>query len=387
MRRVLGWGAAAVAVIVSVAAVIAWTTLRDRDDDTAAEPGTLVSSTGMPLAATPSGKMHGAKVVYRSTTGDGQPTVVSGTVYMPAGPPPAGGWPVIAVAHPTTGIDENCAPSQSDTLRGLLGFVAGLADRGYAVAVTDYSGLGTPGPHRYLDHRTAGRELIDSVRALRHVYPAASTRWAALGASQGGGAAWSADEQADAYGEGLELVGAVAVAPVADVAPMVDKAVAGTLTVDQNRFLATVLESLARLHPDLDRDDYRRGAVARYWDVLTACRGDVEDRRPQAEAAIRPGELAPADPQTARRLRDYLTAWAVPQGPLTAPLFVTFGERDASIDAQWTIDAVARACVLGGQVKSLPQPDADHYTIGYDAALAWLADRFAGKPADSTCVR
>ena len=385
MRRVAGWAAAAVAVAV-LATVVAWVTLHDRDA-AASTPGDLVSSSGMPLATTPSGHMFGAKVTYRSTTGDGDPTVVSGTVFMPAGPPPTGGWPVIAVGHPTTGIDENCAPSRSDTLRGLRDLVTGLVDRGYAVALTDFSGLGTPGPHRYLDHRTAGRELIDSVRALRHVFPAASARWAALGASQGGGAAWSAAEQADSYGRGLDLVGAAVVAPAADVSGLVDKAEAGTLTIDQNRFLATVIESLARLDPDLDRDDYRRGAVARHWDVLTACRGDVEDRRPQAEAEIRPGDLAPADPQAARRLRDHLAASAVPREPLAAPLFVTFGGRDASIDAQWTAGAVARACELGGQVVSLPQPDADHYTIGYDAALAWLADRFAGAPADSVCVR
>jgi hypothetical protein len=34
-----------------------------------------------------------------------------------------------------------------------------------AVAATDYQGLGAPGVHPYLDAKTAGFNVIDSVRA------------------------------------------------------------------------------------------------------------------------------------------------------------------------------------------------------------------------------
>ena len=45
------------------------------------------------------------KVVYRSVSGiDGSSREVSGTVVVPAGPPPAGGWPIIAYGHGMTGI-------------------------------------------------------------------------------------------------------------------------------------------------------------------------------------------------------------------------------------------------------------------------------------------
>ena len=51
------------------------------------------------------------KVLYRSTKPDGTPIAVSGIVIVPAGKPPAGGWPIVAWAHPTTGVVSHCAPS------------------------------------------------------------------------------------------------------------------------------------------------------------------------------------------------------------------------------------------------------------------------------------
>ena len=242
-----------------------------------------------------------ARVVYRSTSGDtGQPTVVSGSVFTPKGPAPAGGWPVIAFGHGTTGIDEPCAPSLSENLLGFSSIVVGYANLGYAVALPDYEGLGSPGVHPYTDARTAGLNMIDAVRALRHTFPDVSNRWAAVGGSQGGGAAWAADEQAASYAPELDLVGAVAYVPAADVAGIVDEAVANTMTADQALAFQSIVESLARMHPDVSRDDYRRGAAAKYWDLLSACSGPKVSDRAAAAASVRPGDFTPASPRRCR---------------------------------------------------------------------------------------
>src|SRR5580692_6941148 len=50
------------------------------------------------------------KVLYRSTKPDGTPIAVSGIIIVPAGQAPAGGWPIVAWAHPTTGVVSRCAP-------------------------------------------------------------------------------------------------------------------------------------------------------------------------------------------------------------------------------------------------------------------------------------
>ena len=212
--------------------------------------------------------------------------MVSGSVFTPKGKAPVGGWPVIAFGHGTTGIDEPCAPSLSENLLGFSSIVAGYANLGYAVALPDYEGLGSPGVHPYTDARTAGLNMIDAVRALRHTFPDVSNRWAAVGGSQGGGAAWAADEQAASYAPELDLVGAVAYVPAADVAGIVDKAVANTMTDDQALAFQSIVESLARMHPDVRRDDYRRGAAAKYWDALVGVFGP-EGLRPGGGGRVR----------------------------------------------------------------------------------------------------
>ena len=199
--------------------------------------GSLVSATTMPAVKGLPRGVRAARVVYRSTNGDtNEPTEVSGSVFLPAGDPPPGGWPVVSFGHGTTGLDEPCAPSLSDTLLGMVTFVDAFAKRGFAVAFTDYQGLGNPGVHPYTDARTAGLNMIDAVRALRHTHPGEiSDKWAAFGGSQGGGAAWAAAEQAGPYASDLNLVGAVALAPAADVSGLVTKAGEGTMTRDQLR--------------------------------------------------------------------------------------------------------------------------------------------------------
>jgi pimeloyl-ACP methyl ester carboxylesterase len=239
--------------------------------------------------------------------------------------------------------------------------------------------------HPYPDPRTAGLNMIDSVRALRHTFKDISDRWAAVGGSQGGGAAWAADEQAGSYAPELHLVGAVAYSPAADVTGLVDKAMAGTLTSDQEPVMQMIVESLARLHPDLNRDDYRRGAAARYWDVLSACSGSKVADRTRAAQALRPGDLAPATPAAADKLRKLINAWALPQRRLTAPLSIVYGGKDTYIDAQWTTAAIARACRLGGTVVWRLEPDHGHSDVNVEDQFTWLADRFEGKPVTNAC--
>jgi hypothetical protein len=351
-------------------------------------PGTLVSATTMPaLQKTIGGRqMQAARVVYRSTNGDtGAPTVVSGSVFTPVGEPPEGGWPIISFGHGTTGIDKECGPSLSDSLLGLSEPVFGLVKNGYAVALADYQGLGADGVHPYTDAKTAGLNMIDAVRALRHTFANTSTRWLALGGSQGGGASWAADEQAASYAPELNLVGAVADSPAADVSRIVDKAQARTMTEDQRPAFLAIVESLARLHPDLDRDDFRRDAAARYWAVTLSCAGNDAHERNDALKQVTADDVRPATRAAADHLRALLTKWAVPQRRLSAPLSVAYGGQDTYIDAKWTTDAIARACALGGNVEWDLQPYKGHGDVDVTHQLAWIADRFAQKPAANEC--
>ncbi|MDT5370700.1 MAG: hypothetical protein QOC62_5131, partial [Mycobacterium sp.] len=114
-------------------------------DLTGQGPGSLVSATTMPgVTRTFEGRgLEAARVVYRSTSGDtGAQTVVSGSMFLPKGKAPAGGWPVVAFGHGTLGIDNPCAPSLAPDLSSYIGLVRVLIKLGFAVAFPDYQGLG-----------------------------------------------------------------------------------------------------------------------------------------------------------------------------------------------------------------------------------------------------
>ncbi|WP_240963426.1 hypothetical protein [Antrihabitans stalactiti] len=51
------------------------------------------------------------KVTYWTVGANGEPMLSNAALYIPEGDPPPGGWPVIARAHGTTGIGDECAPT------------------------------------------------------------------------------------------------------------------------------------------------------------------------------------------------------------------------------------------------------------------------------------
>jgi dienelactone hydrolase len=328
-----------------------------------------------------------ARFVYESTSGiDGSSQLVSGSVFVPKGNPPPGGWPIVAMGHGTTGVQHDCGPSLWPNLLGAADPVATLVIAGYMVTMPDYQGLGMDGTyHPYLDSTTGGYNLIDAVRAARKVVPAASDRWLAFGSSQGGQAAWAANELAPTYGEGLQLLGAVSVSPAADVAGLADSAAAGTLTLEQGSALQWVLVALKEEHPEVNLDDYRRGVVAEKWDVLSACAGPLVAQRTDITKEVTPDDLRPATEDAVTRLRDYLAQMSLPKTRTAAPMLILYGELDKVVAPQWTDAAVRRACSLGDVIEAYLVPGRGHDDIDGSVALGWIAQRFAGGDALNSC--
>src|SRR6201994_4157051 len=147
-------------------------------------PGTLVRQEiidGAPLGATT------YRVLYRSTGLDNKPIFVSGLAIVLPGDPRPGRRPIVAWAHPTSGVVPRCAPSLAIFLFEQIQGLRSMVERGFVVAATDYPGLGTPGPHPYLAGESEGRAVIDIVRAARTLPGAGNGRDFTLwGHSQGG---------------------------------------------------------------------------------------------------------------------------------------------------------------------------------------------------------
>ena len=177
----------------------------------AAAHGELLSSAPLTGPAVLTGAAENRYVTYATDGIGGKPVAVSGTIAIPKGTPPAGGWPVVSWAHGTTGIADQCAPSVTGS--GPVTFLNRLLDAGYAVVRTDYEGLGTPGDHPYLNGPSEGRSVLDIVRAARAAVPGLSKRVLLAGHSQGGHAALWAAAIGPSWTPELKIRGTVAFAP------------------------------------------------------------------------------------------------------------------------------------------------------------------------------
>ena len=158
----------------------------DPGDAAPGAPGTILRS------RTVTTKLANAQVwqvLYWSRTPEDQPVAVSATVVAPAGPG-SSPRPILAYAHPTTGLGDQCAPSAgivAGTGVELVLFPAVLR-QGWTVVETDYQGLGTPGDHAYLIGQSEGRNVLDSVRAAEALPGTGSTprrRWSCGGTPKG----------------------------------------------------------------------------------------------------------------------------------------------------------------------------------------------------------
>ena len=331
-----------------------------------------------------------ARVEYASTNGDGRPTTVSGAIFVPKGTAPDGGVPIVAFGHGTVGVLNECGPTLDPKLRGAADLVSVLLAKGYAVSMTDYEGLGTPDDdaptHPYLDGETEGRNIIDSVRAMRQMSSAVSDRWAALGLSQGGQAVWSANILAATYGTGIDLVGTVSLSPPVDISGLAAKAYSSQLTVDQYGLYQWLLLALKHEDNSLDLDRYRRGSATKNWTALSQCEGRFAADRQQAVDALTPGDLRPDSPDARDDLRKLLKKRGLPPGKPSAPILVMYGGKDTLIDSGWTTAVLEATCDAGATITGSFQPDAGHADVDPSFALYWLDQRFAGKRLAAGCT-
>lgn len=168
------------------------------------------------------------RVMYLSRDVADRPMAVTGTVLVPTTPWTGPGQrPIVAYAPFTAGMGDQCAVSRvlagepGDLTSGVqTGFVNAMLAKGFAVAQTDYQGLGTPGDHTYVIRKPSAQAVLDVIRAAQRLpgtgLPAAGPVGIA-GYSQGGGASAAAAELAPTYAPELKLSGAYVGAPAADL--------------------------------------------------------------------------------------------------------------------------------------------------------------------------
>ncbi|MFE2476546.1 lipase family protein [Streptomyces sp. NPDC059389] len=337
-----------------------------------------------PLPGQPTGT-RAWKIHYRSTTADGVPNTVSGTVIVPQDGR-TGPRPLVTYAVGTVGMGDSCAPSNNLPYGTAMeaNLIQQLTLRGWAVVVTDYEGLGTPGVHTYTVGPSAGRAVLDAARAATRLPEAglpADTPVGIMGYSQGGQAAGWAAELQGSYAPELKVKGTATGGVPADLLKVADfnNGSYGAGLV----FMAAAGQDAA--FPELRLDSYlnpagkalvagmKEGCVAvdaiagsfkRISDLTT--RNPLE--QPDWQARLnqsRLGRTAPAAPvYQYHALGDELIPYAVGR----------------QLRSEW--------CAKGADVEWRTIWVGEHVSgviTHSPAAGNWLADRFAGRPTHPDC--
>ena len=350
----------------------------------AGKPGTIIRV--WPLESGGPGDSDAFRFLYRSTDPKGKPIPVSGAIFIPSGPAPAGGRHVIAWAHPTSGVAPNCAPSLYPIRAGLIWNLNDMLSEGYVVVATDYPGLGTEGIHPYLIGESAGRAVLDSVRAAQHLTRGgASDRFAVWGHSEGGHAALFTGQLAASYAPELKLVGVAAAAPATNLVELFHDDAA-----TEQDLMAMALLSWTRMlnvSPETIVEPAKLAAVNRTArDCLTSI-GQFEALEKDAKA-LQTGKLFKTDPTETNPWKGIMVRNSPGQARAGAPVFIAQGSADTTVDPQVTKRFAKALCAKGERVTFVELPGVSHIFIARDTAptaIKWMGDRFRGAQAPSSC--
>ena len=302
-------------------------------------------------------------LLYRSTSVKGKAIGVSGFVMLPKGKPPKNGWPVVSWAHGTSGIADSCAPSRDPkgpyTFYAAPQFGAWLK-AGYAIANTDYEGLGTPGVHPYLVGRSAGRGVVDIVRASRQLDGRLGKRYVIAGHSQGGHAALFAAAIGPKWAPELRLRGVAAYAPASHLG-LLSRALPGFTTPSGLSGLsAMVLRGVSSVYPSINPSAIASDkALALYPQVDKLCLGQLNG--PSSFGGLAPAELVKpgVDLEPLSKILDAQN----PNLKIAAPVLLAQGLSDTTVLPFMTNQLDTELVAGKNKVKYLTYEGISHVAI------------------------
>jgi Secretory lipase len=367
------------------------------------------------LVLEPSGELGmimatGTRIMYRSTDARGNPIAVTGTYFEPDNPWPGGGpRPLLVYGPGTQGQGDQCAPSRQFN-QGIHWspyldlafnyeemFVATMVARGFAIVMTDYEGLGTPGRHTYVNRIAEGNAMLDAGRAALRL-PDTSLEpngpMAFWGYSQGGGAAASAAELASAYAPELDIVGTYAGAPPADLAalfPFADgSALVGVVGYAINSVMATYPEAEAAIRSTLTpRGTDMLTKVADQCVAETISKFMFRHLQPYFNAPIE--ELVTHQP-----FKGLLDLQKLGRHRPNAPVLINSNRFDPLVPYAPVVQLGRDWCAQGADVefRTNEQPPflnkavVNHalpMLVDGEPAMQWIAARFNGVPTTPNC--
>ncbi|WP_194916944.1 alpha/beta hydrolase family protein [Catenulispora rubra] len=325
--------------------------------------GELLDSAPVSSAQLLPSAASGWNVVYSSTSYNGGGATVSGQVFVPAGTAPAGGWPVISWAHGTVGVAPQCGPTIAGRSARDVAYLDGWLSAGYAVAATDYQGLGTvaDGPHPFLNGNAEAYDTIDIVRAAQGLGVSLSNRWMVVGQSQGGQAALYTAPVADSYAPDLDFRGTVATAPPTQWAELLNVAGLHNPAAPVNTFLPLIVAGLKATNPgtfnpaDFLTPTGLQLVAKTSQDCIDAIGTDV--------AGLTLGQVLNEDPARLNALAALIETFDVPTGLDPEPVFIGQGTADTTVFPPASQQTANQLVASGTDVTFKFYPGATHNTL------------------------
>ncbi|MBT0566230.1 lipase family protein [Williamsia sp. CHRR-6] len=312
---------------------------------------------------------------YSSTSITATPTTMTGSLALPRGPVPRGGWPLVVWSHMTVGAADRCAPSTArvgdpELVRMTTGdpIVARLLAAGFAVARPDFEGIGGPGRHPYLIGRSLARSVIDMAVAVRGADRRIGRDVVLAGHSEGAVAALFAAAAPVEQWRGMRVRGVAAITPPTEMAAIV-RAVstvgvrAGAATGDLVGLAALIVTGAATVDPAFAALVTGGGLSARATRLLpavdTRCFGELGS--PRVFGALAPSELlGPRGATALTRLTRIVDANDVAHLniPTSIPIRVDAGAFDAVAPLPFLDALVRRYRARGNRVAMAVHPAA-----------------------------
>jgi Prolyl oligopeptidase family len=327
-------------------------------------PGALIESVPLAPELSIGGAGNAYRILYSTTDQHGAPAVSTAAVFVPRTPAPPAGYPVIAWAHGTVGLGDDCTPSALPRTPRDDEYLSHWLNQGYAIVASDYAGLGTPGLMSYLNSVTTAHGVIDSVIAAHHMPLDLSPRWAIVGQSQGGGAAVASARWASEFsaGSGLDYRGVVATGTPANIQKFVAQA-GPDLQLPElgpvaNAYTAYILAALREARPDLDINGVLSpaglDAAAR---AETMCVHPVTD----ALAHLSPASMFDAPLSSIPGISEALDAFmGTPVTGYDRPIFLGVGLLDRDVPPASTLAFYDQLVANNQNVELRIYPEEDH---------------------------
>lgn len=290
----------------------------------ATRPGTLISTEPLPHHLWPAGTREGLRVRYQGIGYDGDGRVVTGSVFLPEGEPPATGWPVLSWAHCTVGLTDADAPSEAGLHPAERKHLEAWLRAGYLVAATDYEGLGGEHAHPYLNGAAEADDVVDIVRAAHQLGHRLDQRWVVAGFSQGGHATLFTGLVATSYAPELDFRGSIALAPPVRLARFVRECTADP-RARLEPLVPLFLAGLAVSQPGFRPQDYLNDQGDRLVELaVTASMGETV----QAARRFTNEDIGATGLGTHPDVQELLRTIDVPATLLDRPVLIGVGDAD-----------------------------------------------------------